>query len=94
MIHLAEQMVIISFFMGGLSYFLNYLTKSISVSMFIIIIYTAISNYRFSNEQFSKWLGKIQLINLRDVPYDGNDMLYWQFIVLGGVFWVLGVIKS
>lgn len=93
-IDLAGQLVIISFFMGGLAYFLNYLTKSISASMFIIIIYTAVSNYRFNNEQFSKTLGKIQLTNLRDVPYDGNGILYCQFIVLGIIFWVLGVMKS
>lgn len=93
-IYLIEQLVIIAFFMGGLAYFLNYLTKSISASMFVIIFYTAVSNYRFSHEQFSKVLGRIQLSNLREVPYDGNYDLYGKFIVLGAVFWVLGVIKS
>lgn len=93
-IYLIEQLVIIAFFMGGLAYFLNYLIKSISASMFVIILYTAVSNYRFSHEQFSKVLGRIQLSNLRDVPYEGNYDLYGKFIVLGAVFWVLGVIKS
>ena len=94
MIYLVEQLVIISFFMGCLAYFLNYLFKSITASMFVVILYTAVSNYKFSNKQFAKVLGRIQLTNLQEVPYDGNYGLYETFILLGLIFWVLGKIKS
>lgn len=93
-LYLFEHLVIISFFMGGLAYFLNYFTKSITASMFIIILYTAISNYRFSSEKFVSVLGKIQLTNLQEVPYDGNYSLYEWFIFLGIVFWTAGVFQS
>lgn len=93
-IYLIEQLIIISFFMGGLAYFLNYFFKSITASMFVIILYTAVSNYRFSNEQFAKVLGRIQLTNLQDVPYNENYSLYEQFIIIGLIFWTLGKVKS
>ena len=93
-LYLFEQLIIISFFMGSLAYFLNYFTKNISISMFIIILYTAISNYQFTNEQFTKVLGRIQLTNLQEVPYDGNYSLYGRFIVLAVILWLLGVLKS
>ncbi|MCM1245758.1 MAG: hypothetical protein NC293_08970 [Roseburia sp.] len=93
-LYLVQQLIIISFFMGGLAYFLNYFTKSITASMFVIILYTGVSNYRFSNPKFVDILGKIQLTNLRDVPYNMNYGLYEWFIALGAVFWVAGIIRS
>lgn len=88
------QLTIISFFMGGLAYFLNYLTKSITISMLLIILYTFISNYRFSLKLFAKIFHPIQLTILQDVPYEDNLSGYAKFILAGIVFWVMGAVKS
>lgn len=92
--NLMIELLIIIFFMNGLTYFLNYFTKSITVSMFIVILYTALSNYTFRNEQFSKVLGSVQLSVLQDVPYEDNMNGYIKFIFVGLVFWILGFFKS
>lgn len=82
-LYLIEQLLIISFFMGGLAYCLCYLLKNITVAMFVIVLYSLISNYHFSNERFISVLGKIQLINLQQVPYEENNNLYLHIFYLG-----------
>lgn len=94
MYHLFIQLLIISFFMGGLTYFCNYFTGSITISMLIAILYTAVSNYTFYNEHLSKMFGFVQLNTLKDVPCEDNLAGYWKFITAGAAFWVLGVIRS
>lgn len=93
-LYLIEQLLIISFFMGGLAYCLCYLLKNITVAMFVIVLYSLISNYHFSNERFISVLGKIQLINLQQVPYEENNNLYFTYILLGCVCWTIGTLKA
>lgn len=93
-VDLFVQLIIISFFMGGLAYFLNYFTKSITISMLVIILYTFISNYRFSHQLFANIFHPVQLTILQDVPYEDNLNGYIKFILAGVIFWVMGVVKS
>lgn len=93
-LYLIEQLLVISFFMGGLAYCLCYLLKNITVAMFVIVLYSLISNYHFSNERFISVLGKIQLINLQQVPYEENNNLYFTYILLGCVCWTIGTLKA
>lgn len=91
---LIEQLLIISFFMGGMAYCLCCVIKNITGAMFVIMLYSMISNYRFSNEHFISLLGKIQLTNLQQVPYEQNSNQYYIYILLGCVCWIIGTLKS
>lgn len=93
-IYLMEQLLVISFFMGGLAYCLCYVLKNITAAMFVIVMYSLISNYRFSNEHFISVLGKIQLTNLQQVPYEDNNNLYFVYILLGCVCWTVGNLRA
>lgn len=92
--YLVIEMMIVSFFMCGLVYFLVHFTKNITISMFIIVLYCALSNYTFAEEHFSKMLGPIQLSVLQDVPYEDGSNGYVKFILAGVMFWVFGVIYA
>lgn len=62
--------------------------------MFVIVLYSLISNFRFSNEQFISVLGKIQLTNLQQVPYEENSNLYFVYVFLGIACWTLGTLRA
>nr|MBP3599117.1 hypothetical protein [Eubacterium sp.] len=88
------QLVIIAFFMGGFCYFLNYYTKSVTVSMLLVMLYSTISNYTFKDERFVKLFTPLQFTVLQEAPYDENYSSYFKFILAGLIFWILGVAKS
>ncbi len=92
--NLVIELVIIAFFMGGMAYFLVYVTKNLTASMYVIVLYTVVSNYSFTNEKIADVLGRIQLVNLGDVPYEGNYWLYVSYLIWGIVLFVLGERRS
>ena len=94
LVSLAAQLILISFVMNGLALFLSSFTKSITMSMLVIILYSALSNYTFHNAQFTKVFSPVQLTLLRDAFYDESGRsIYMKFILAGTVFWVLGVAR-
>lgn len=88
------QMIIISFLMTGLAYFLNFMIKSITISMFLVVFYTAFSNYTFLNDRILHLLGHFQLKVLQEVVYEEGWGGYIKYIVAGASFWALGAYKS
>lgn len=92
--NLFTEMVIVSFFMGGMAYFFIFITKNLTASLYVIVLYTAISNYSFMGDKILNVLGWIQLVNLEDVPSEGNYWLYAVYIMLGLAFFALGERRS
>lgn len=93
--HLIIQLIIIAFLMCGMTYFFVFFTRSVTVSMFAIIIYTAISNYVFQSDKFLKVFSSIQLSTLRDFMQEENFIIgYAKFILAGVAFWIFGIYCS
>lgn len=91
---LVTDMVIVSFLMTGMACCLNFYTKSITISMFVIVFYTAFSNYKFYNESIVKLVGAFQLTVLQEIKYEIGWYGYIRYILAGILLWGFGIYKS
>lgn len=91
---LVPELLIISIFMNGMTYFVAFYSKSITAAVFVVMLYSAFSNYSFINEQFEKILNPIQLQILRGGYFEENWSTYIGFLAAGVLFWFLGAVRS
>ncbi len=82
------QFQIISFLMCGITLYASTMLKSISLSALIVMAYCAWSNVVSQNlDQFDSW----KFTNMRPDYFWGDNS---KFLLIGIVFWVLGVLQS
>lgn len=91
---LVTDMVVVSFLMTGMVCCLNFCIKSITISMFVIIFYTAFSSYTFYNESIIKLFRAFQLTVIQEIKYEIGWYGYIRYILAGILLWGFGVYKS
>lgn len=86
-------LAIITFFIMGLAFFLNFSLKSITSSMIITILYICLSNVTVDNTLgISNETLPIFFSSLKETGID--DFLNVIYVAVGIVFWMLGWYKS
>lgn len=90
--YLFIEMIIVAFFMGGLTFFLISFFRNITIAMMLIIFYSAASNYTSYNEYVGHFLESIR-ITLMQYSMDGF-LPHIKFIVVGTIFWMIGGLRA
>lgn len=89
MFSLFVQLIILSFFINGLMFFLFFWTRNIYATQFLVVFYIVLSSNPFQNRFLAGIIDTIQFAHIQEMTIS-----CFEFLLAGGTFWILGLCKT